>query len=117
MFIVGADGGIRDVKRSRGIGDGDKREGYRYIVFFKQKTAYDVLSGLVGSEVCIRDRHKAFADPPGPLGTPGSARLPLWDRHGMACLAENRPGAPHLGVFINPVFSLFTPSNGGFQNI
>ena len=24
--------------------------------FFKQKTAYEILSGLVGSEMCIRDR-------------------------------------------------------------
>ena len=24
--------------------------------FFKQKTAYDMLRGLVGSEMCIRDR-------------------------------------------------------------
>ena len=26
------------------------------IFFFKQKTAYEILSGLVGSEMCIRDR-------------------------------------------------------------
>ena len=26
--------------------------------FFKQKTAYEILSGLVGSEMCIRDRFK-----------------------------------------------------------
>mgnify|MGYP000279155485 CR=1 FL=1 len=26
------------------------------VVFFKQKTAYEILSGLVGSEMCIRDR-------------------------------------------------------------
>ena len=25
-------------------------------VFFKQKTAYDIQYGLVGSEMCIRDR-------------------------------------------------------------
>ena len=25
------------------------------IFFFKQKTAYEILSGLVGSEMCIRD--------------------------------------------------------------
>ena len=29
------------------------------IFFFKQKTAYEILSGLVGSEMCIRDRHCA----------------------------------------------------------
>ena len=27
------------------------------MMFFKQKTAYEILSGLVGSEMCIRDRH------------------------------------------------------------
>ncbi len=26
------------------------------IFFFKQKTAYEILIGLVGSEMCIRDR-------------------------------------------------------------
>ena len=26
--------------------------------FFKQKTAYEILSGLVGSEMCIRDRRR-----------------------------------------------------------
>ena len=28
------------------------------LFFFKQKTAYEILSGLVGSEMCIRDRAK-----------------------------------------------------------
>ena len=27
------------------------------VVFFKQKTAYDMLRSLVGSEMCIRDSH------------------------------------------------------------
>ena len=27
-----------------------------YIFFFKQKTAYEMLRSLVGSEMCIRDR-------------------------------------------------------------
>ena len=26
------------------------------IFFFKQKTAYEIMAGLVGSEMCIRDR-------------------------------------------------------------
>ena len=26
------------------------------VVFFKQKTAYEIYYGLVGSEMCIRDR-------------------------------------------------------------
>ena len=29
---------------------------YSLLFFFKQKTAYEILSGLVGSEMCIRDR-------------------------------------------------------------
>ena len=28
---------------------------YLISLFFKQKTAYEILSGLVGSEMCIRD--------------------------------------------------------------
>ena len=30
--------------------------GVRYVFFFKQKTAYEMLRSLVGSEMCIRDR-------------------------------------------------------------
>ena len=30
----------------------------RHIFFFKQKTAYEMLRSLVGSEMCIRDRRK-----------------------------------------------------------
>ncbi len=29
-------------------------DGIPHYVFFKQKTAYEILSGLVGSEMCIR---------------------------------------------------------------
>ena len=29
------------------------------VVFFKQKTAYEMLRSLVGSEMCIRDREMA----------------------------------------------------------
>ena len=28
-----------------------------HLDFFKQKTAYEILSGLVGSEMCIRDSY------------------------------------------------------------
>src|SRR5678815_5819205 len=31
--------------------------------FFKQKTAYEMLRSLVGSEMCIRDRPICFANP------------------------------------------------------
>ncbi len=30
--------------------------------FFKQKTAYEISLGLVGSEIGIRDRRSSFAD-------------------------------------------------------
>ena len=29
-----------------------------FVFFFKQKTAYEISLGLVGSEMCIRDRKK-----------------------------------------------------------
>ena len=32
-----------------------------FFFFFKQKTAYEMLRSLVGSEMCIRDRHRVFA--------------------------------------------------------
>ena len=30
-----------------------------FFFFFKHKTAYEMLSSLVGSEMCLRDRHTA----------------------------------------------------------
>src|SRR5659263_685858 len=36
-----------------------------YFFFFKQKTAYEIMPSLVGSEMCIRDRgniHASFGD-------------------------------------------------------
>ncbi len=29
---------------------------FYFFFFFKQKTAYEIYDGLVGSEICIRDR-------------------------------------------------------------
>ena len=34
-----------------------KRAVVSFIFFFKQKTAYEMLRSLVGSEMCIRDRY------------------------------------------------------------
>ena len=31
--------------------------------FFKQRTAYEILSGLVGSEMCIKDSLKGLFEP------------------------------------------------------
>ena len=40
-----------------------------YVFFFKQKTAYELLRSLVGSEMCIRD------SPQRALGARGKAEL------------------------------------------
>eukprot|EP00831_Metopus_contortus_P037905 TRINITY_DN29854_c0_g1_i1.p1 TRINITY_DN29854_c0_g1~~TRINITY_DN29854_c0_g1_i1.p1 ORF type:complete len:167 (+),score=45.43 TRINITY_DN29854_c0_g1_i1:76-576(+) len=39
--------------------------GYYFFFFFKQKTAYEMQRGLVGSEMCIRDRTWSDAGTPG----------------------------------------------------
>src|SRR5674536_373595 len=36
--------------------------GVCFFFFFKQKTAYEMLRSLVGSEMCIRDRHNNAAE-------------------------------------------------------
>src|SRR5674476_1521489 len=35
---------------------------YFFFFFFKQKTAYEISACLVGSEMCIRDRHSMRSD-------------------------------------------------------
>ena len=51
--------------------------GYAGIVFFffKQKTAYEMLRSLVGSEMCIRDSHIGAADLPSAAGLHDRDRL------------------------------------------
>ena len=44
-----------------------------FFFFFKQKTAYEFLYGLVGSEMCIRDRPERGAGRVSPGAGPGSA--------------------------------------------
>eukprot|EP00825_Cyclidium_porcatum_P009972 TRINITY_DN15097_c0_g1_i2.p2 TRINITY_DN15097_c0_g1~~TRINITY_DN15097_c0_g1_i2.p2 ORF type:complete len:129 (+),score=8.07 TRINITY_DN15097_c0_g1_i2:3-389(+) len=34
-----------------------------FFFFFKQKTAYEIMPSLVGSEMCIRDRNLPFSQP------------------------------------------------------
>ena len=34
-----------------------------FVFFFKQKTAYEMLRSLVGSEMCIRDRNNCIYSP------------------------------------------------------
>ena len=54
--------------------------------FFKQKTAYEIEYGLVGSEMCIRDRDIPAAHLPG-QSPPISPRT-------LPALAGKNPGAP-----------------------
>ena len=35
---------------------------FLFVFLFKQKTAYEIEYGLVGSEMCIRDRQRADRD-------------------------------------------------------
>eukprot|EP00831_Metopus_contortus_P013121 TRINITY_DN15300_c0_g1_i3.p1 TRINITY_DN15300_c0_g1~~TRINITY_DN15300_c0_g1_i3.p1 ORF type:complete len:131 (+),score=46.58 TRINITY_DN15300_c0_g1_i3:25-417(+) len=35
-----------------------EEDGFFFFFFFKQKTAYEMQRGLVGSEMCIRDRYQ-----------------------------------------------------------
>ena len=56
FFFFQAVDGIRDSSPSRGLGD-------VYIFFFKQKTAYEIMPSLVGSEMCIRDREDKYGIP------------------------------------------------------
>ena len=44
---------------------------YVFFFFFKQKTAYEMLRSLVGSEMCIRDRSRGQ-----PVGAPARGRIP-----------------------------------------
>ena len=52
FFFFQAEAGIRDRSPSRGLG----------FFFFKQKTAYEIMPSLVGSEMCIRDSSPIYAD-------------------------------------------------------
>ena len=59
-----------------------------YVFFFKQKTAYEVLRSLVGSEMCIRDS-----------GNGGIHRAATLLQHLLACLGSQRIGCGYrVGV-------------------
>ena len=51
------------------------------VFFFKQKTAYEMLRSLVGSEMCIRDRNAVYVDSGyrGTLPSDGSPSAPFTD--------------------------------------
>src|SRR5674536_378520 len=66
-----------------------------FFFFFKQKTAYEMLRSLVGSEMCIRDRITSVDHPgTGPtrgLGQPDRARVAQLLRP----VLPDRVAAPH----------------------
>ena len=45
------------------------------LFFFKQKTAYEIMPSLVGSEMCIRDSFHASPGAPSYWQTPAQTRL------------------------------------------
>eukprot|EP00831_Metopus_contortus_P036300 TRINITY_DN28756_c0_g1_i2.p1 TRINITY_DN28756_c0_g1~~TRINITY_DN28756_c0_g1_i2.p1 ORF type:complete len:314 (-),score=89.96 TRINITY_DN28756_c0_g1_i2:7-948(-) len=53
--------------------------GLFFFFFFKQKTAYEMQRGLVGSEMCIRDRYMGLAFA---TGAGGKGALKLWPLFG-----------------------------------
>ena len=71
------------------------------IFFFKQKTAYEMLRSLVGSEMCIRDRRARPLAPPAPLRrrSPRAHRADRRHRHPRArapCLLYTSDAADDL---------------------
>ena len=50
---------FRVLAQIRNLSDDSKVENLHKKFFFKQKTAYEMLRSLVGSEMCIRDRPKS----------------------------------------------------------
>ena len=63
------------------------------VFFFKQKTAYEMLRSLVGSEMCIRDR---------PRARPGRLQRPDGTEYSRLSPAAALPdGAFALGAYYN----------------
>ena len=73
-----------------------------FFFFFKQKTAYEMLRSLVGSEMCIRDSarpdRRAHAKTPGwaTAFTPFVARIVQNPRPALACLLYTSDAADDL---------------------
>ena len=73
-----------------------------FFFFFKQKTAYEMLRSLVGSEMCIRDRSMACSSNSGEMASALSLSLPLgfspinpWARYSV-CLLYTSDAADDL---------------------
>src|SRR5450756_1261239 len=70
---------------------------FRVFFFFKQKTAYEFMPSLVGSEMCIRDRESAYPRPSVPAGWPRSAARSQCQYQGL-CIGP----AFAAGIFRKP---------------
>ncbi len=76
-----------------------------FIFFFKQKTAYEILSGLVGSEMCICDRHKTASNMEEVIARGGRVVL-LSDKQGIEKYGESAVHAlelPSVDPFVAPI--------------
>src|SRR5450756_3187060 len=63
-----------------------------FFFFFKQKTAYEIMPSLVGSEMCIRDRCRAVARGVAPVTRDAAARAT--SRSGPRPRTARVPGPP-----------------------
>ncbi len=79
-------GGVRRRRR--------KRRGGGVFFFFKQKTAYEMLRSLVGSEMCIRGGRPAPAMLPVPSQPQWGSPEHNWDRPPSPPRPDSRPAPP-----------------------
>ena len=85
-----------------------------FFFFFKQKTAYEILSGLVGSEMCIRDRlsdRLGFA--PFMFWAAGTS----FDCHHMASLAVSLASCVNLNLIITMTVCTMISESHPFKNV
>src|SRR5450756_3005464 len=94
---------------------------FPFFFFFKQKTAYEIMPSLVGSEMCIRDRVQAAAayislGAPAGIG-PAALNLRMLTKRGVSnALAVASVGLVQLAQFVTTlvlllVLSLVSGSN------
>eukprot|EP00658_Telonema_sp_P-2_P033417 TRINITY_DN24534_c0_g1_i1.p1 TRINITY_DN24534_c0_g1~~TRINITY_DN24534_c0_g1_i1.p1 ORF type:complete len:168 (-),score=62.50 TRINITY_DN24534_c0_g1_i1:39-542(-) len=88
-----------------------------FFFFFKQKTAYEMLRSLVGSEMCIRDSNQHHnGRNAGRHGSPSSSSHGLDPLHVSSQQCTNRDSGH--GAFWDPIFAHFTNNihQGGSSN-
>ena len=74
--------------------------------FFKQKTAYEVLRSLVGSEMCIRDRVSIAVVMVVMVGGAATFWGPIVGALIMVFLAEVIRSLPHIGAAHQTIFGI-----------